>query len=95
MRSRPILLLATGAASLSLAACAPRLVIVEQCPAIPVALTEPCRLPEREITTNGDLARAYVDALECVEESALKLQTVASLAECRATRGKSDARLSR
>jgi hypothetical protein len=60
------------------------LVIVETCPPIPAALTEPCRPVPREIATNGDLARAYVDAVECVDESALKLRAIRDLAGCRA-----------
>lgn len=83
MRSRTIPLLVTGVASLFLTACAPRLVVIEQCPAIPVALTEPCQPPARALDTNGDLARAYLDALECVDESTLKLQAIKELAACR------------
>ena len=84
MRYRTILLLVTGVASLSLTACAPRLVAIQQCPPIPAALTEPCRPPAREIATNGDLARAYLDAAECVDEAALKLGAIRELADCRA-----------
>ncbi len=83
MRSRMIPLLATGLASLSLTACGSRLVVIEQCPAIPVALTEPCAPPARELVTNGDLARAYLDATECVDESTLKLRAIRELAVCR------------
>jgi hypothetical protein len=59
------------------------LVVVETCPAIPVALTEPCAPPARELVTNGDLARAYLDATECVDESTLKLRAIRELAVCR------------
>ena len=83
MRSRTIPLLVTGVASLFLTACAPRLVVIEQCPPIPVALTEPCQPPARALDTNGDLARAYLDAVECVDESALKLRAIRELAACR------------
>ena len=83
MRSRTIPLLVTGVASLFLTACAPRLVVIEQCPAIPVALTETCQPPARAMDTNGDLARAYLDAVECVDESSLKLRAIRELAACR------------
>lgn len=83
MRYRMIPLLATGLASLSLTACGSRLVVIEQCPAIPVALTEPCQPPARALDTNGDLARAYLDAVECVDESSLKLRAIRELAACR------------
>lgn len=59
------------------------MVVIEQCPAIPVALTEPCALAARDLATNGDLARAYLDATECVDESALKLRAIRELAACR------------
>jgi hypothetical protein len=58
-------------------------VVVETCPPIPVALTEPCRPAGRELATNGDLARAYLDALECVDEAELKLRAIRELASCR------------
>lgn len=86
MRSTPTLLLATGLASLFLAGCAGRLVVIEQCPAIPVALTEPCQPPARALDTNGDLARAYLDAVECIDEAALKMAAIRELADCRATK---------
>lgn len=58
--------------------------IVETCPAIPDYLTEECIVPERELTTNGELARAYLDATECLGEANLKLRAVRSVAACRA-----------
>jgi hypothetical protein len=84
MLSRKIQRPAIGLACLFLTACAPRLVLVEQCPDIPAALTEACQPAPREIVTNGDLARAYLDAVECVDESALKLGAIRELSECRA-----------
>ena len=84
MRSRPTRPLLIGLAAVSLTGCATRSPIVEVCPQIPDALTEPCRPTPREIVTNGDLARAYVDAQECVEESTLKLRAIRDLAGCRA-----------
>ena len=86
MRSTMIRLLATGLASLFLTGCAGRSVVIQQCPPIPAALTEPCRPPARALETNGDLARAYLDAVECVDESALKLGAIRELADCRATK---------
>jgi len=83
MPPRPTRLLLTGLASLSLTGCAPRLVLLETCPPIPANLTEPCAVPDRDIATNGDLARAYIDATECVEESRIKLEAVRALGECR------------
>lgn len=58
--------------------------IVETCPAIPDSLTEECLVPDRPLTTNGELARAYLDATECLGEANLKLRAVRSLAACRA-----------
>jgi len=99
MRSRTIPPLTIGLASLFLTACAPRLVVIETCPTIPAALTEPCRPPAREIATNGDLARAYLDAAECVDEAALKMTAIRALADCRvdtpARAGRPEARESR
>ena len=86
MRSRPTRPLATGLACAFLTACATPSPIIERCPQIPDALTEPCRPTPREIVTNGDLARAYVDAQECVEESTLKLRAIRDLAGCRSER---------
>lgn len=57
--------------------------LLETCPPIPANLTEPCAVPDRDIATNGDLARAYIDATECVEESRIKLEAVRALGECR------------
>jgi hypothetical protein len=36
----------------------------------------------RDIVTNADLARAYLDALECVDEQNLKLAAIAELSLC-------------
>jgi len=33
--------------------------------------------------TNGDLARAYLDALYCLREDSIKLEAVGELAVCR------------
>lgn len=57
--------------------------MVQQCPPIPAALTEPCRPPARALETNGDLARALVDATECIDEAALKMAAIRELADCR------------
>ena len=59
--------------------------LVETCPPIPANLTEPCAVPDRDIATNGDLARAYLDAVECVDESRIKLEAVRALGQCRVT----------
>jgi len=83
MRLRTISRLGIGLATLSLTACATRSVVVETCPPIPVNLTEPCRPAGRDLATNGDLARAYLDALECVDEAALKLRAIRELSSCR------------
>lgn len=72
----------TGLLALSLAGCVQPSVIL-QCPAIPRALTEPCVPELRALVTNGDLARAYLDANECVVTQNLKLRAVAELADCR------------
>jgi hypothetical protein len=58
-------------------------VIVETCPAIPDSLTEECLVPDRPLETNGELARAYLDATECLDQANLKLRAVRSLASCR------------
>lgn len=62
-----------------LTACVPRWNVIEKCPPIPVVLTEVCTPAARAIETNADLARAYIDALECVDEQNLKLRTIAAL----------------
>jgi len=59
-------------------------VIVETCPPIPETLTEECLVPERPLRTNGELARAYLDATECLGETNLKLRTVRAISACRA-----------
>ena len=84
MSSRSIRLLATGLLSLSLTACAGRLVVIEQCPPIPESLTEGCVLPPRSLENNGELARAYLDAIDCLEASELKLRAIRELSSCRA-----------
>lgn len=53
------------------------------CPAIPQSLTEPCETADREIVTNGDLARAYVEAEGCRREDAVRLRAIRELADCR------------
>jgi hypothetical protein len=58
-------------------------VIIETCPPIPETLTEECLVPARPLPTNGELARAYLDATECLGEANLKLRAVRSLASCR------------
>lgn len=82
MRSRTIRLAVTGLLALSLSACVQPSVIL-QCPAIPRTLTEPCVPEPRALATNGDLARAYLDANECVVTQNLKLRAVEELADCR------------
>ena len=82
MRSRPISLAAIGLASLFLAGCATRSVIL-QCPPIPRSLTEVCEPEGRTLETNGDLAQALVDVRECLSVSSLRLRAIAELADCR------------
>jgi hypothetical protein len=83
MPRRPTRRAAIGLSILSLTGCAGRSVIVETCPPIPDYLTSECVVPERSLQTNGDLARAYLDATECLDEANLKLRSVRSLASCR------------
>ena len=82
MRSPTTRRLLIGAVSLSLTACASRSIVL-QCPPIPAVLTERCEPEPRSLETNGDLARAYVDARECVALSNLRLDAVRELADCR------------
>lgn len=82
MRLRPILPAATGLLALSLTACAAPSVIL-QCPPIPRALTAECVPEPRPLATNGDLARALLDARECLSVSAIRLQAIRELADCR------------
>lgn len=69
--------------SLALSACSSRPPLVQACPKIPVALTEPCRVDFRELATNADLARAFLDAHYCLREDELKLRSIRELADCR------------
>jgi hypothetical protein len=71
-----------GIASLFLAGCATPSVIL-QCPPIPASLTTPCEPEPRPLETNGDLARAYMDARECVALSNLRLAVIRELSDCR------------
>ena len=57
--------------------------MVLQCPAIPRALTTECVPPARQLDTNGDLARALLDARECLSISSIQLRAIAELADCR------------
>jgi len=57
--------------------------VVKQCPPIPDILTAPCVPPPPRFDTNGDLARAYLDATACLREDAVKLEAIRSLAGCR------------
>lgn len=57
--------------------------VILQCPPIPDAITRPCDLSARELVTNLDLARAYLDARGCVTELEIRLQAVRALADCR------------
>ena len=82
MPSRPTRLLGIGTASAFLTACAAPSVIL-QCPPIPASLTVQCEPDPRPLETNGDLARAYMDARECVALSNLRLAAVRELADCR------------
>lgn len=82
MPSLTIRLLGIGIASLCQIACAGRSVILT-CPPIPASLTTPCEPEPRSLDTNGDLARAYMDARECVALSNLRLKAVRELADCR------------
>lgn len=68
---------------LVLSACNSRPPLVQACPKIPVPLTEPCKTEWRELTTNADLARAFLDAHYCLREDELKLAAIRELAECR------------
>jgi hypothetical protein len=74
------LLILTGLALPFLSGCVPRL-IVKQCPPIPKSLVTQCVMT-RDIVTNADLARAYLDALECLDEQNLKLAAIAELSLC-------------
>lgn len=84
MRSRVTRSAVIGLTLLCLSGCAGRSVIVE-CPPIPKSLTVPCVPEPRSLATNGDLARAYLDAQECVAVSAVQLAAIAELADCRRT----------
>lgn len=57
--------------------------VVMLCPPIPESLTLPCETAGREIVTNGDLARAYVEAEGCRREDAVRLKAIRELADCR------------
>ena len=59
--------------------------MVVTCPPIPKILTAECEPPARDLSTNGDLARALLDARECLAVSAIRLQAIRELADCRAT----------
>ena len=86
MRSRTTRLLATGLLALSLTGCAgfsPPVIV--QCPAIPKALTTECVPPSRQLDTNGDLARAILDARECLAITSIQLRAIAELSDCRAS----------
>lgn len=57
--------------------------MILQCPPIPASLTVQCEPEPRPLETNGDLARAYMDARECVALSNLRLAAVRELSGCR------------
>lgn len=57
--------------------------MVVQCPPIPRVLTAECDPPARSLDTNGDLARALLDTRECLAVSAIRLQAIRELADCR------------
>jgi len=48
-----------------------------------MSLTTPCEIPDREIETNADLARAYVEAQGCRREDAVRLNAIREMADCR------------
>ncbi len=54
-----------------------------QCPPIPRALTTECVPPARQLDTNGDLARAILDARECLSITSIQLRAIAELSDCR------------
>ena len=60
--------------------------VILACPPIPTSLTEPCRPADRELATNADLARAYLEAKGCLAEDRLKLAVIRELAGCRISR---------
>lgn len=75
---------ATGLLALFLNGCAAfSRPVVLQCPAIPRVLTTECVPPERQLDTNGDLARALLDSRECLAVTSIQLQAIAELADCR------------
>jgi hypothetical protein len=57
---------------------------VQQCPPIPVVLTEPCDLQTPKLDTNADLALAYIDALQCISATHDKLRAIRDISLCRA-----------
>lgn len=57
--------------------------VILQCPPIPNSLTVPCQPLERELVTNADLARAYVESESCRREDGVKLAAIRELAGCR------------
>lgn len=67
--------------------------MVVQCPPIPRVLTAECDPPARDLATNGDLARALLDARECLAVSAIRLQAIRELADCRTADGASKKRV--
>ena len=82
MSYRPTRLVLSGLLCVSLTGCATPSV-VQQCPPIPVVLTEPCQLTEPRLETNADLALAYLDALECISATHDKLRAIRDISSCR------------
>ncbi len=83
MSYRPTRLVLSGVLCVFLTGCATPSV-VQQCPPIPVVLTEPCDLQEPKLETNADLALAYLDALQCISATHDKLRAIRDIASCRA-----------
>lgn len=59
--------------------------VILQCPEIPATLTRACEPPARELATNLDLARAYLDEQACRTDLNLRLEAVRAMAGCRAS----------
>lgn len=72
-----------GLLCLTLFGCRSTPPVVMVCPAIPTSLTIPCETADREIVTNGDLARAFLESEGCRREDRVKMEAVRALADCR------------
>lgn len=66
-----------------LSGCPKQVKIVTACPSIPESLTKDCFVNAPVPQLNGELAEQWMDYKACAQEQSIKLNVVATLAQCR------------